>query len=596
MLHMTNTIKVRAHGWHGVEVEVESEGQRKQYELHEPQARILCKSGTLSLVLPDAAIFARIVECGLLAGQVTAVELRLVCVPDWLAAAVRPPRLAREVVEFSWRRRGYVLDLRVAWRRPESTHLALTQLLGLVLRARLWDQTGGPVFAVDRAAWLAGRSTWPQAVITNKPADEQRDQLGRPVGPYIAPPQATGHRWSIISGVTNPYGRVLTGAAARYLITGTSDRLIVSDPDGAVLVVFDRSRSPEAAILASSISKYAVAQLDKSVPLDPFNCHAFRLLGACGLVFASHDVGVREALRSLGLVVADDPGVVGDLPGYVLSVEASRRMAIHGDPALRRTKLADDDVLPLPSVTVVISSKRPHDLAACVEYLSSQTYPALEIVLGTHGYRPDEETRARLVELVQRPLRIDYLPTNLTLGEGLGRLTRIADGELIAKMDDDDQYGPNHVTDLVLAWHQTGADIVAKGARFVYLPHLGKTLDRAWAAPEMFGVTPAGGTLMIARSTLQQIGGWSTSSRHVDADLIARVRGHGGLTYRTHGLEYVYVRRSSGHTWSTELDELIKQSERTYDGLPAEVLRPGCTPHTEFTAPLASRPTPTVSP
>lgn len=567
------TIKVSANGWHGVTLD--APGSRlARHDFSDPNTQVTCKAGTLEIDLPDAASYVRLVLSGLLSGDVEAVELRLGHVPDWQAAATRSPRFARDTSEFSWRRDGQALHIRTAWHKPQHVHRVLGELLGVVLRTRLWDQINGPLFTVDRTDWLAGRSAWPQAILTGKPPASQRDEQGRSLGPYVAPSQARSRDWSIVSAVANPYGRVLKGTAEVYSLTAEDDRLVVMNALGEVASVLDKSRSPEAAAMASGISKYSVVQLNGEMPTTPFSTHALRLLGACGITFASGEPAVREQLRSLGLVAVEDPRVMDDLDGYALAVEASRTMAIQGDAALRHTNLAGENALPLPSVTAVISSKRPDDIATCIEYLGAQTYPSLEIVLGTHGYRVDEETREKLGALARRSLRIEFLPADLTLGEGLGRLARIAEGELITKLDDDDHYGPNHVTDLVLAWHQTGADMVAKGARFVYLPDLGKTLDRAWAAPELFGVMPAGGTLLIARSTLQQVGGWSTSSRHVDADLIARVRTQGGLTYRTHSLEYVYVRRQNGHTWSAQLDKLIEQSERTYEGMPAGILRP----------------------
>jgi hypothetical protein len=165
-----------------------------------------------------------------------------------------------------------------------------------------------------------------------------------------------------------------------------------------------------------------------------------------------------------------------------------------------------------------------------------------------------------------------------SFGAVLGQLSRAADGELVSKVDDDDHYGADHVTDLVVAWHTSGADLVAKGARFVHFPERDETIDRAWAAPEVFNVTPAGGTMLLSRGALAEIGGWSHSSKHVDADLLARVRTDGGLVYRTHALEYVYVRRSEGHTFVAELDELLSHAERVYPGLPPEIITPGYAP------------------
>jgi hypothetical protein len=305
-----------------------------------------------------------------------------------------------------------------------------------------------------------------------------------------------------------------------------------------------------------------------------------RTLAACGVVFAAPKPAVRAELDALGVVAVADPAEVTDLPGYALSVEAARRMAISGDAALRRTALCPDGdgAVPLPTVTAVVSTMRAEHLDTLLDYLAGQTYPALEVVIGLHGYKLPESSRERLRDALAFPVRIATFPAEQTLGAILGQLSRMADGELITKLDDDDHYGPHHVTDLVIAWHATGADVAAKGARFVHLLERDETIDRAWAAPELFNVTPAGGTLLLSRGTLAAVGGWSHSSKHVDTDLLTRTKSAGGLVYRTHALEYVYVRGTTGHTFVTGLDRLLSQAKRTYTGLPAEVIRPGSAP------------------
>jgi hypothetical protein len=325
---------------------------------------------------------------------------------------------------------------------------------------------------------------------------------------------------------------------------------------------------------ADKFEKYAVVSFDAPVEQDPFIAHALRVLAATGVVFAAQDREVFASLEELGLVTVADPSAVTDLSGYRLSVDASRRAMINGDPALRATALAGNGRLRLPTVSVVMPSRRLDGIGECIGYLGAQTYPAFEVIVGTHGYVADQDVAERWSAALRAPLRVVSLPARLTLGEVLGRLTRMADGELITKVDDDDHYGADHLTDLMLAWHSSGADLVAKGARFVHLPDFDCTIDRGWAAPEGFNVTPAGGTLMLARSTLTQAGGWSESSRHVDSDLLARVRDRGGVTYRTHGLEYVYVRRTGGHTWETTMDELTGQVRQVYEGLPQEIIHP----------------------
>lgn len=568
-------VVVRSLNWEQVAIESESGSPASEYHLDDPEAQFTIENGELLIRLTDAAAFARLAESGLLRGCINALEVRLDWLPDWLSAGARPTAFASRLADFSWRRHGHAVQIRMAWQRPLEVENALGQVLTSVLRVRLWDQVCGPIFAVDRTAWLSGHSSWPQASLVGQPPIARQDDLGRPLGPFLTPPRAAGaERTPILSALANPYGRVMTGTAKRYTLKADSDQLALTADNGHEMLTITPSRTPEAAVLAEKFSKFAVIKVDEALPLNPFTEHALRVLAACGLVFSTSHARLRGELQSLGLTVVNDSVTVGDLQGYALSVAASRRMAVYGDAALRRTALAGTDTVPIPAVTVVVASKRAGDVEECLRHLSDQTYPSLEVVLGTHGYVVDDKTRSRWNSFFPHPLRVESLPETLTLGMALGRLSRIADGELVTKVDDDDHYGPNHVTDLFLAWHQSGADLVAKGARFVHFPDHGKTIDRTWAATETFNVTPAGGTLFLARSTLQQVGGWTMSSRHVDADLTTRVRAQGGLTYRTHSLEYVYVRRDSGHTWSTRIDDLIKQSERVYTGLPIEITRP----------------------
>jgi hypothetical protein len=544
-----------------------------RYRLDDPEARYAVRGGTLRLALPDASTLIRLAVSGLLAGQVRRLRVRLADVPESLVTGVRPARPGRTVAGFRWRRRRR-LALTLRWSRPYGVDRALADAIAAVVRARPWDQASGPVHALDRTAWLHGGSSWPQGRLAAGAPDVAPDQAGRPLGPYLAARPPDGPQLPpVITAVANPFGRTLVGAATRYRLGTGPGRVILREDGGGTALVLDHTSGPEA-VAGGAVAKYAVVEVGPGSAGDPFTDHVLRALAACGVVFAAADPATRAGLDRLGLVTVDDPKEVDDLRGYALSVQAARRATIAGDAALRRTALAGEGVLPLPGVSVVLSSMRPDHIEQCLGYLARQTYPALEVLVGLHGYEVGEPTRRRWAGTVPFPLRVVPCPRDLPFGAVLGRLTRMADGELVTKVDDDDHYGPHHVTDLVLAWHTSGADVVAKGARFVHFPERDQTIDRAWAAPELFNVTPAGGTMLASRGTIQRFGGWSHSSKHVDEDLLIRVRSAGGLVYRTHALEYSYVRRSAGHTFVTELDELAAQGERIYPGLPREIVDP----------------------
>lgn len=553
----------------------------RRHRLDEPTARYAILPPALTVTLPDATALARLTASGLLGGKIIDLRLRLAVAPEPTLLGVRPLRVGRNAEAITWRRRGQGLELRLRWSKPQEVVRALADATSAVMRARPLDQVSGPVFALDRSAWLQGRSTWPHGHVMVTAPEEKRDEAGRPLGAFNLSPsraqvQVRQDDQPVFTVTANPYGRRMVGAATRYRLLSEAgpQRWALRDEAGQTVARFDPATGVEAGLTAGTFDKYAVVTVDTPVRPGSFLAHAVRSLAACGVVFAAADPKVRAGLEALGAVAVADPGEVDDLRGYALSVEASRRMACLRDPVLRRTALGGEGVLPLPTVSVVLSSMRADYIDACLGYLARQTYPALEIVVGLHGYEVPEATRERWRATVPFPLRVIPVPAERPFGEVLGLLSRAAEGELVTKVDDDDRYGPQHVTDLVIAWHASGADVAAKGSRFVYFPEMGKTIDRAWAGHEVFNVTPAGGTLTLARSTLQQLGGWSHSSRHVDTDLLTRVKAEGGLVYRTHALEYVYVRRSQGHTWATQIEDLVAQGEKVYEGLPDEVLNP----------------------
>ncbi len=76
--------------------------------------------------------------------------------------------------------------------------------------------------------------------------------------------------------------------------------------------------------------------------------------------------------------------------------------------------------------------------------------------------------------------------------------------------------------------------------------------------------------MLLDRTLLQEVGGFRSVRRHVDAQLIHAVRAAGGAIYRTHGLGYCLRRTSSGHTWEADLDDLEARAVATWPGF-----RPG---------------------
>jgi len=223
----------------------------------------------------------------------------------------------------------------------------------------------------------------------------------------------------------------------------------------------------------------------------------------------------------------------------------------------------------LPSVSAILVTRRPELVTAALAAITAQTYPELEIVLGLHGVELPDAARAALSEC-GRPFEIVHVPAGVSFGAALGAATRRARGTLVTKFDDDDSYGVEHVWDLVLARHYSGATLVGKGTEFIYLETQGVTLRRLSGLPEAYGDVVAGGTMLLAKGDLEAVGGWRPVPRSVDLGLIERLRAEGATMYRTHPLGYLYHRRPSGHTWDPGERYFVDSSFARWDGIPAD--------------------------
>jgi hypothetical protein len=309
-----------------------------------------------------------------------------------------------------------------------------------------------------------------------------------------------------------------------------------------------------------------------------------------------HDLASAATLLELAasgvVVVVDDPtgaerwlgarlaALVGGVdeerlkdPTYRESVSVAQRRATHVDHALparlRQIRAAAGlPVMPVPTVSVVVSTNRPSMLDRIIANVALQDHPNVELVLALHGDGFDAEPPANPDGIDLTVLRF---PADAVFGHVLSEASARACGEWITKMDDDDWYGAEHVSDLVLAAGYTGADLVGKGSEFVYLEGSDVTIRRGLGAGEATSRTLSGGTLLVRSSVLREVDGWRGVPRGVDVALIDDVASAGGVIWRTHPFGYLLRRSTGQHTWNVDESYFERQAEQRWDGLALDV-------------------------
>ena len=183
------------------------------------------------------------------------------------------------------------------------------------------------------------------------------------------------------------------------------------------------------------------------------------------------------------------------------------------------------------------------------------------------------------------PERVVVRPQDeaVLFGDVLADAVAAADGDLVLKMDDDDWYGPDFVTDLLLARAYSGAEMVGTPAEMHYL------VERT--SPSVAATRPsctrhfvAGGTMLVERGLLREVGSFRSVRQLRRRAADRGVQRAGAATYRTHGLGYLLRRNASGHTWQVDDDYLLD---------PARVaeIRPGFAPSRLLEYDESERPT-----
>jgi hypothetical protein len=224
-----------------------------------------------------------------------------------------------------------------------------------------------------------------------------------------------------------------------------------------------------------------------------------------------------------------------------------------------------------PSVSVVLATKRPHQLEFALKQVRKQRGVEVELVLATHGFEAEPE---RVHELVgDLTVVLQSHPASTLFGDVLTAAAHAASGDLLLKMDDDDWYGPDAVKDLLHARQYSGAEVVGMPAEFTYLQPVDQMIRRNDNS-EFYARFVAGGTIMIDRGLLRSVGWFRSVRRYVDLQLLTAVTAAGGSIYRTHGLGYVMRRTADGHTWDPGLDYFLDEDRvgRTWQGFQPSAL------------------------
>ncbi|MEV4572986.1 glycosyltransferase [Nonomuraea jabiensis] len=219
-----------------------------------------------------------------------------------------------------------------------------------------------------------------------------------------------------------------------------------------------------------------------------------------------------------------------------------------------------------PLTSVLLATRRTDMVSFALDQVARQRGAELEVILALHGVPKGHPDVARAIEAFQGPLTVFEADRQDVFGEVLNHAAARASGSFLLKMDDDDWYGPDFLSDLLLAHSYSGAQVVGTVPEFVYLTSIDVTVHRRQVTEQITSFV-AGGTILVERSAFQAVGGFRPLRRSVDTQFQEALQAAGGQIYRTHGLGYILRRGpAANHTWQEPIGTFLQRNRQQWRG------------------------------
>lgn len=199
-----------------------------------------------------------------------------------------------------------------------------------------------------------------------------------------------------------------------------------------------------------------------------------------------------------------------------------------------------------PRIDVMVATKRPEKLETVLENLGRQTYPNLALWLVAHGVDIDAGHAREMADRYGVELAtVTRVDESVVLGEVFNIGFAETEADIVAKMDDDDFYGPEYLWDLYSALDFSGAEVAGKWAHYVYLEGVDSLVYRFKDYEHRYTEVVAISTLLMHREVLDAekfpAMPWGSGSVFLRA-----LGAQGGRVFAGDRWNYLYIRGTDG--------------------------------------------------
>jgi glycosyltransferase involved in cell wall biosynthesis len=221
-----------------------------------------------------------------------------------------------------------------------------------------------------------------------------------------------------------------------------------------------------------------------------------------------------------------------------------------------------------PLVSIITCTRRPHMIDRIVENMTRQNHPNCELILVLQDFSNSQKDEL-IEKLRKKPSnlkRIEVVINNCqktSLGERFNHAAILAKGEYIAKMDDDDFYFKNYISDMLIPFSFGDYGMVGKKEIYMYLSESNQLIKRFTGMKHREVDFVAGPTFVIKKSIFDSIK-FQPKNTGEDSEFIKSLIKSGAKIYSSDPFNFVQFRGKQGnHTWQISDEEILtsKQTE-----------------------------------
>lgn len=294
------------------------------------------------------------------------------------------------------------------------------------------------------------------------------------------------------------------------------------------------------------------------------------LLGHDGVRYCTSE---REATEAIRYFTSGEPEVHKEILRAQRGVLRDHTYASRIEQMLTTTQLRTQPVIPL--VSAISATRRPTHLVTMVENIERQTWPRKELVVAIN--QGGELSRSQVLETAEQvapglAVTVVELHAQDSLGRCLNEAIGASAGAVFAKMDDDDHYGPDFLTDSLHALNYSRAECVGKERHFVYFKEEG-TVWLTRGRQEDYTTFVIGPTIVAHRHIFPTC---MFADRGIGEDtaFLNQISNHGGLIYAHNPYNYakLWTSEAGFHTWDVADTKLKRGGELVGSGPPAALV------------------------